>query len=449
MMPLADVSNAPLSSPVLAAFLVVVFIAMHALVIAGETAIENLKPHHIRFARESDDALADRLQALLDDRQRYAAACALAGQFLRLLLMVATLAMAQSLSLLMPIPADDGTNFVNLLLSVIAVALPVGLLNLIFGQLLPKSYGAHQPQLVANRFRPLILVLAFLFSVPSAMIVGLANLFAGRFGGRTSLSTNQAEEEIRTLMESARESGEIERDERELLSSVFEFTDTVAREVMTPRVDLDALPARSDPSEVVLLIQQSGHSRIPLFEETDDQIVGIVHAKDLLMAIAGEKRRPSLRKLMRAPLFVPENKNLHDLLTEMRTHRSQMAIVQDDFGGTAGIVTIEDIVEELVGEIVDEYDVEEAEITPMDGAWLIDGRTHLDDVNDEIGSEFESEEFDTLGGYVFGLFGRQPKVTESIRSDGYHFEIAQTDGRRIQKLLVRAAPEPDSESPGD
>ena len=448
-MPLAAATSAPFSSPVLAAFLIVIFIAMHALVIAAETAIENLKPHHVRFARESDEILADRLQHLLDDRPRYAAACALAGQFLRLLLMVATLAMAQSLSLLMPVPADDGTNFVNLLLSVIAVALPVGLLNLIFGQLLPKSYGGHQPQAVANRFRSLIRVMAFLFSVPSAMIVGLANLFAGRFGGRTSLSTNQAEEEIRTLMESARESGEIERDERELLSSVFEFTDTVAREVMTPRVDLDALPARSDPSEVVQLIQQSGHSRIPLFEETDDQIVGIVHAKDLLMAIAGEKRRPSLRKLMRAPLFVPENKNLHDLLTEMRTHRSQMAIVQDDFGGTAGIVTIEDIVEELVGEIVDEYDVEEAEITSMDGAWLIDGRTHLDDVNDEIGSEFESEEFDTLGGYVFGLFGRQPKVTESIRSDGYHFEIAQTDGRRIQKLLVRAAPEPDSESPGD
>jgi putative hemolysin len=449
MNPVASISTIEFSPPALTVALIFLFVVLHALLVASETAIENLKPHQIRHARETSEAAADRLQHLLDQRQRYLAACALATQFIRLLLMVATLAIAQSLAMLWPASAVDSSNFLNLVVAVLIVALPTGLLNLIFGQLLPKSYGAHFPNAVALRLRPLTLAVSFIFSWPSAVIVGIANLFTRRFGGRASLATNQAEEEIRTLMESARESGEIERDERELLSSVFEFTDTVAREVMTPRIDLDALPARSDPSEVVQLIQQSGHSRIPLFEETDDQIVGIVHAKDLLMAIAGEKRRPSLRKLMRAPLFVPENKNLHDLLTEMRSHRSQMAIVQDDFGGTAGIVTIEDIVEELVGEIVDEYDVEEAEITPMDGAWLVDGRTHLDDVNDEIGSEFESEEFDTIGGYVFGLFGRQPKITETYESDGYHFEIAQTDGRRIQKLLVRPAPESDSDNSGD
>jgi CBS domain containing-hemolysin-like protein len=151
----------------------------------------------------------------------------------------------------------------------------------------------------------------------------------------------------------------------------------------------------------------------------------------------------NLRRLMRPAHMVPESKDLHDLLAELRTAKSQMAIVQDEFGGTAGVVTIEDIVEELVGDIVDEYDKEEPEVVASDRGWLIDGRTHLDDVNEEIGAEIETEEFDTLGGYVFGLFGRQPKVGEAVESEGFRFEVAENDGRRIARLLVtRIDPNP-------
>ena len=158
------------------------------------------------------------------------------------------------------------------------------------------------------------------------------------------------------------------------------------------------------------------------------------------MAMLRGKGRPSLRSLMRPAHFVPENKDLHELLTEMRASRSQMVIVQDEFGGTAGIVTIEDIVEELVGDIVDEYDVEEPEIVAVGDAWLVDGKTHLDDLNDQIDGELESEEFDTVGGYVFGLFGRQPKQGECVESEGYRFTVAESDGRRIMRLKVEAAP---------
>jgi putative hemolysin len=251
---------------------------------------------------------------------------------------------------------------------------------------------------------------------------------------------NQAEEEIKNLVETAQETGEIEVEEKELLHSVFEFSDTVAREVMTPRVDLEAMRVTSDPMELVELIKKTGKSRIPLYEETDDQIIGIVHAKDLLMAVL-KTDRPSLRKIMRPAIFVPENKSLNELLREMRQSRSEMAIVQDEFGGTSGIVTTEDIVEELVGEIVDEYDVEEPEIVKVDGdCYLVHGKVHVDDVNDTLGSELVSEEFDTIGGYVFGVFGRQPKRDEKIESDGLRFTVVEADGRKIKRLKIEKLP---------
>jgi len=289
-------------------------------------------------------------------------------------------------------------------------------------------------------------LIAFIFGLPAAGVVGLANVIATRFGGIASLDTsNRTEEEIITLVESAQVTGEIESDESELIQSVFEFTDTIVREVMTPRTDLDAMSISSDPSDVVEVIQKSGHSRIPLYEGTDDQIVGIIHAKDLLLAMVNGET-VTLRRLMRPAIFVPESKNLHDVLAELKASKTQLAIVQDEFGGTAGIVTIEDIVEELVGDIQDEYDEDKTEVSETDAGFLVEGKTNLDDVNDEIGSDFESEDFDTLGGYVFGLFGRQPKLGEYIESDGYSFTVSDTDGKRILKLRIQKLEKPDDVS---
>ncbi len=252
-------------------------------------------------------------------------------------------------------------------------------------------------------------------------------------------STTPAEEEIRTLVESAEETGEIEEGEKELIHSAFEFGDTVAREIMTPRVDLDAVSIDTDPDELAKVIMESGHSRIPLYEGTDDQIIGVIHAKDLLQAMVMHEE-VDIHKLMRTALFVPENKGLHELLTDMRLARTQLAIVQDEFGGTAGIVTMEDIVEELVGEIIDEYDVEEPELLPAGDGWSVDGKLHIDDLNHFVESEFDSEEFDTVGGLVFGLFGRQPRPMESIEISGFRFTVTETDGRRILRLHLERLP---------
>lgn len=413
----------------------VLALVLSALYVGAETALDLLRPMHLKFAREKSAKRGQRLEWLMDHRANIVAACILGRQTVKLAMVFFSLMLGESLA---QRATPDGSlpSFSASALYGLAIVVPVGLASLIL-DLVPKSYASLHPHRVAFRLHAFMRASWGIFGFPASIITAVANLLTSRFGGEASFEfQNQVEEEIKTIVESAEESGEIEVDERELLHSVFEFTDTVAREIMTPRVDLDAMPVKSDPEQVMKVIQESGHSRIPLYEETDDQIVGIVHAKDLLKA-AMENRGPiDLRGLMRQPLFVPENKSLHDLLKDMRQERTQLAVVQDEFGGTAGIVTVEDIVEELLGDIVDEYDVEEPEIISDHGRFIVEGKAHVDDVNAALGSSFVSDEFDTIGGLVFGIFGRQPALNECIDSEGWRFCVCETDGRRIGKLKI-------------
>lgn len=426
-------------TPIIA--LIVAVIALNAWFVAAETALNLLRPMHVRMLRDDDENKRRRLQNLIDSKQKYVAASALGSQTSRLALALISFLLAQPLAIVLDQSAKWTISFQTVLACAAAVAVVVALVNAIVGEVVPKSFATLHPLTVALASYRFIKITSVIFSIPANTVVVLAGIFTARFGGHASLANaNQAEEEIKILVQSAEETGEIEKDEKDLLHSVFSFTDKVAREAMTPRVDIDALPVATEPSQIVKLIQESGHSRIPLYEETDDQIVGIVHAKDLLMALV-EHENVDVRKLMRQALFVPENKDLHDLLKEMRNDRVQMAVVQDEFGGTAGIVTVEDIVEELVGDITDEYDVETPEVEQTDHGFMVLGKTHLGTVNHEVGSNFENDEFDTIGGYVFGLMGRQPKLMESIVSDGYKFTVEDSDGRRILRVRLEKCDE--------
>jgi putative hemolysin len=409
---------------------------VNGLFISGETSVTLLRPMHIKHLKEQGKRRGVLLERLLDDQDNAAAACQLGSDISRLAIAMLVFMLAPGLAKFIEASWHwDGDNYGNILLCAVGLLVfPVGPLVLILEQGF-RSFSTVHPHGAALRLYRFITVTSTFLSIPARLATGFSRLVAARLGRMGVPVTNQAEEEIKTIVESAEESGEIEKDERELLHSVFEFSDTVAREVMTPRVDLDAMPVESDPEEVMQVIKDSGHSRIPLYDGTDDQIVGIIHAKDLLLAMVNGKE-PNLRDLMRRPIFVPENKALNDLLTEMRASRTQIAIVNDEFGGTAGIVTIEDIVEELVGDIVDEYDVEEPELEAEGRGWSVDGKMHIDDLNEVIDSNFESSEFDTIGGYVFGHFGRQPREGESAEINGYKFTVKCTDGRRLERLLV-------------
>ena len=422
-------------TPVL--FVIVLVILLNAWFVASETALSLLKNLHVKQFKDADNLKSRNIQILIESRQKYIAACALGSQTSRLALALLSFLLAPGLATFMEDTANWRFSYLTILLAAAVIALLIGLVNMVVGELVPKSFAALHPHRVASASYRFIRFTSVIFSIPANIVVSLAGIFTARFGGQARLAnSNQAEEEIKNIVESAEETGEIEKDEKDLLHSVFSFTDKVAREAMTPRVDIDAVPVETNPKELVRLIEESGHSRIPLYEGTDDQILGIVHAKDLLMALVDNRDVVDVRKLMRPALFVPENKDLHELLKEMRQGRVQMAVVQDEFGGTAGIVTVEDIVEELVGEITDEYDNEAPEIEKVGSSYLVLGKTHLGDVNQEVGSSFSSEEFDTIGGYVFVLFGRQPKLLDSIDFDGWKFTIAESDGRRIHRVRL-------------
>ena len=227
-------------------------------------------------------------------------------------------------------------------------------------------------------------------------------------------------------------------EERELISSIIEFGDTIVREVMMPRTDMVTLPASASTDEAVDLVLEAGRSRVPLTGENVDDIVGILYARDLLeLYDQHSPPRPCL-EIAHEPYFVPETKPIADLLREMQANQRHLAIVVDEFGGTAGLVTIEDLLEEIVGEIVDEYDTEEPMVVPLEeGGLLVDARLDVDDLATALGTEFPEADWDTVGGLILGLAGRVPKTGESFEYDDLLLTAEQVQGRRV--VLVRVA----------
>lgn len=320
----------------------------------------------------------------------------------------------------------------------VLLTLVVAFFTMVFGELIPYSYAQRHPGRAAITAAVPIAWFVAAVSPLASIALGASNLIVKPFGlTATFAAPLVTEDELRTLLEASAASGAIEEDEKEIIRNVITFGDTDVRQVMTPRIDMTAVEADIELPALVDLIVESGHSRIPIYEGTVDSIVGVVHAKDLLPPLVRGDQTLSIRNVARAPLFVPENKRVDDLLEEFRVANLPIAIVQDEYGGTAGLVTIEDLLEELVGEIKDEYDTEDAKLRVVDQhTVLVDGRLAISDLNDELDLEIPNTDFDTIGGFVFGLFGHQPRVNEHIAYDGVAFTVTKTDGRRIQEVRL-------------
>ena len=321
---------------------------------------------------------------------------------------------------------------------VVGLTLLTALLTLVIGEIVPRSIALRRPNETALLIaRPLRFFIVF-FAPLAIVALGLSNLLIRPFGlAATFAAPMITEEELRAMLEASAQSGAIEEDEKEIIRNVISFGDTDVRQVMTPRIDVKAVDAGAGLPALLELIVESGHSRIPVYENSVDTIVGIVHAKDLLPALARGERTVDVRPLMRLPLVVPENRRVDDLLDEFRRSSVQMAIVQDEYGGTAGLVTIEDLLEELVGEIQDEYDRENAQFQTLEpNVYRIDARMAIDDLNDLLDLDLPHEDFDTIGGFVFGQFGRQPEVGESVCCENLEFVVEKTDGRRVDQIKL-------------
>jgi CBS domain containing-hemolysin-like protein len=247
------------------------------------------------------------------------------------------------------------------------------------------------------------------------------------------------EDELKILVDASQQEGVLEQDEREMIYSIFRLGDTLAREIMVPRIYITALDVTMPPDQVVKAVQESGHSRLPVYEDTIDHIVGLLYARDLLTLMQDKNSMSSVRDLLRKAYFVPEAKKVDELLDEMQARRIHMAIVIDEYGGVAGLVTLEDIVEEIVGEIRDEYD--QAEEFPSqkvdEGEYVFLGRVDLDDFNELMGTSLVKEEADTIGGFMYSHIGRVPANGESIQVDDVVLSVEQVSGRRIRKVRAR------------
>lgn len=262
-------------------------------------------------------------------------------------------------------------------------------------------------------------------------------------------ATNVTETELMTLVDAGREEGIFEQVEQEMIQSIIQLHDTLAREIMVPRIDMLALDVDTPLDQAVDAFLRTGHSRAPIFEETVDNTLGLLYAKDLLRVWREGNQAGSLRDLLRPAYFVPEAKRVDELLTDMQGRSIHMAIVVDEYGGVAGLVTMEDIVEEIVGEIRDEYDQsEEAPFQALkDGDTIFQGRVHLDDFNEIMHSNLPSEEADTIGGFIYSRLGRVPGVGEMVEEAGLVLTVEQVSGRRIRKVRAHRAPieQPDGE----
>ena len=292
----------------------------------------------------------------------------------------------------------------------------------------------------------IFVVLSRLFWLPALLIEGLARGLVAAVPAWQPRSQPDQEENLAELVEREESEGGIEPEERAMIRAVFALRDTTVREIMVPRIDIVAADAQASLDDVAALIAEHGYSRIPIYDGSIDNIVGVVHAKDVLRALARHES-VSLKALARAPLYIPESKLLDELLEELRAHGVQIAIVVDEYGGTAGLVTLEDVMEEIIGDIQDEHDRREPAIVRNDdGSALIDARESVSALHDLFGVAIESGDFDTVGGLVIHVLGRLPIVGDHVRAYGLDFQVVSVTGRRVRRVRVWRPP-PSSAAP--
>ena len=317
----------------------------------------------------------------------------------------------------------------------LAVTMIAALLVLAVLGAVPRLVVARSPERWGLRLLPVMKVLRFVFAPPAAALEWLLSALL-RLRDRKDRPAGE-EEELLRLVDLPRSNGAGENGEMAMIRRIARMVDRAVREIMVPRIDMVAAEADAPVDEVLSLVIERGFSRIPLYEETIDNIVGVVHAKDILKVQFDGQRPESLRDVARPPYFIPEGKHIDELLTELREHRVQLAIVVDEYGGTAGLVTIEDVLEEIVGEIQDEYDSEEVTIERVtDDEAIIDARVGLEELNELFSLKIEGEDFDTLGGFVYHQLGRMPAPGDELQADGLNMRVLSVMGRRIKKVRV-------------
>ncbi len=399
--------------------------AMLLLVSAAEGGVTAISRRRTRA--HAGNGVAGLLDSYIRQRQRLLRALSAAATF-------ATVALTLGLTVLFLNGREVG----------VAAAVVAGLAVLIVAGVLRENARAIalvSPETTGLRLASIIAVLhlaleplAWLLSTPSRGLLRLV-------GRSPEITDEDPASELLGVLEAPAdpEAQESLSEERRMMRGILDMSDQTVREVMSPRIDIVAVSVDASIGDVMKLIISSGFSRIPLYEETIDRIVGVIYAKDLLAYLQTGAATPSLENIARPPYFVPETKRADQLLADLRRDQTHVAIVVDEYGGTAGVVTVEDVIEEIVGEIVDEYDTDEVEVERVSAdEAIVDARLAIDDLNEMFGSDIENEDFDTVGGLVFSLLGRLATPGDRVESDehGLALQVLSVQGRRIRRVRI-------------
>jgi CBS domain containing-hemolysin-like protein len=418
----------------------IVLTFFEAIFVAAEIALVSIRRSRVEQMVDEGRPGARRVQRLLEDPGRFLAVSQLGLTFIGFLASAyAAVSLSQTLAtLLTGVGMDAGTADG---VSLVIVTVLLAMFTIVFAELVPKTLALANPERFALTLAGPLDVLGRILSPVVRLLTGITRAVTGMIGVDVSAEAQITAEELRLIVERGGEQGILEAEEEQMINAVIELGDRRLHEVMVPRIAIVALPASSSFDEAVDRIIEEGHSRLPVYDTSVDEVVGILYAKDLLPFLkSSADERPNMRTMLRTPVFVPESMTIDDLLHEFQRRKVHIAIVLDEYGGTAGLVTIEDLLEEIVGEIQDEYDVEEPLVEMLDdNSARVDGRASVDDLLDlwDIKLQLEDEdEYDTVGGLVYHRIGGIPQPGDEIHVDGLRLTVETTDGRRVGKVRV-------------
>lgn len=311
------------------------------------------------------------------------------------------------------------------------------LLILFFGEITPKSVAAAKSEAISLSIANVLSFYIWFMTPLVKVILFITNGIAYLFGGKPGVAQNYVtEDELKTMVNVGVEEGVIEYEEKEMIHNVFDFGDAKVSDIMTPRTDMIAIDVDTQYDEVIKIYKEERFSRLPVYEGSIDNVIGILYIKDLVLS-GTDRNHFKISEIMRPALFTYEFKNTAELLKELKLKRTPIAVVLDEYGGTAGIVTMEDLIEEIVGDIKDEYDDNEEEIQVVkEDEYIVDGTMRIDELNELIGTDIPTEDFDSIGGFIVGLFGELPEVGQEIEFMNIKFKIELVDKNRIEKMRI-------------
>ncbi|HEV2094596.1 MAG TPA: hemolysin family protein [Rubrobacter sp.] len=417
-------------------------VALNGLFVAAEFAFVRIRATQVDRLVDEGKSSAGMVKVAQQKLDRYLAVCQLGITICSL--GIGALAEPAIANLIEPRLGALGVSDALLHPIAITIALFIAsFLHVVFGELAPKTFAIQKAEGTSLFVAPFMRFFYYLLYPFTIVFNGTANAITGALGVAPASEGDDthSEQEIRQLIAQGTDRGIFDRDEESRLAGVFNLEDTPAREIMVPRPDVVAIPENLKLGEMISVVASGHYTRYPVHEEhSQDRVVGSVHVKDVLRAVGPEGdvgADVTARDLVRDVIIVPESRSIENILEDFQRQEIQMAVVIDEWGSFEGLITMEDILEEIVGEIRDEFDDEEPAVEELpDGSYTVDGRAPIHAINDAVGSSFESEDFETVGGLVLGALGRAPEVGDEVSMDGHLLRVDETDGPRVARVVV-------------